>query len=308
MSLYEARDEGVGSGTERDFWRGAFEAVVERLPEPALVVDDAGRITHWNGASEAATNVDASDAIGRVASDVTGAETSLAERAVASGEVVRGDRLRTGTSAGGKRWHTRGVAVPIRDGARVAGAFELSIEPPRGRADDPDAVAALRRAAIGSAESVERSRVDADESRKRLRDAADAVGGIAEALAAAAERVGEGAEGDVDVPFGGPPYRTESVAALVGEAATLVGEASAEAEHLAAADERGVAALDDLIRALDDPDGRDDGREPGVARDVDSNGDGAAGSDGNPDDDRESSEAATEFGEGDWLPGFRRAD
>ncbi|MFC6724574.1 PAS domain-containing protein, partial [Halobium palmae] len=88
MSLYETKGDGMNAaGAERDFWRGAFESVVERLPEPVMVVDSEGRITHWNGASESLTNVDAAEAVGQVASDVTGAESTLAERAVTRGEV-----------------------------------------------------------------------------------------------------------------------------------------------------------------------------------------------------------------------------
>lgn len=297
MSLYETKGSGTNAaGAERDFWRGAFESVVERLPEPVLVVDAEGRITHWNGASESLTNVDAADAVGQVASDVTGAEITLAQRAVARSEVVTSDRIRTGTSAGGKRWHTRDVAVPIHDEGEVVGAFELSVEAPRGRPEeDARSVATLRRTAIESAETVEERRVDVSETQERLRRSADAVEEIGEALANSAAEM-RSSEADVDVQLDDALDRTESAASLVAEAATLVAETAEDADRLADDRERGTAALDDVIRAVDELDRgqRDDAG--------DRNGDRHTDRDGG-----QSTDERADFGEDDWLPGFRRA-
>lgn len=48
----ESEESLAAVRAERDFWRDLFETVVRELPEPALVVDDAGEIAYWNDACE----------------------------------------------------------------------------------------------------------------------------------------------------------------------------------------------------------------------------------------------------------------
>ncbi|MFC6725088.1 PAS domain-containing protein, partial [Halobium palmae] len=103
---------------ERDFWRHQFEQLVERFPEPALVVDGDGRVTHWNEkqadiagrAAEDVVGVPAHDAIG-----TEGVEETLAETLVRTGETIREEQIRSATRDDDETWHVRAAGQPLTD-------------------------------------------------------------------------------------------------------------------------------------------------------------------------------------------------
>ncbi|RLM53673.1 PAS domain-containing protein [Halobellus sp. Atlit-31R] len=114
---------------ERDYWRQLFDGLAAAFPEPVLVVDDDGRLTHWNEAHTSFIGISAEEALGRPAHEVIGTESTtetLAEQVVRTGETVRETEIRSGTDDDGEEWHVRATAIPLSapDGD-VVGAFEV---------------------------------------------------------------------------------------------------------------------------------------------------------------------------------------
>lgn len=117
---------------QRDYWRALFESVIEAFPEPILVCDGEGVLTHWNGVVADLTGIDPERAVGSPARELVGVddgELTIAEQVVERGEPVRATEVRSGTSDAGERWHTRDSAAPLRDqDGNVVGAFEVATE------------------------------------------------------------------------------------------------------------------------------------------------------------------------------------
>lgn len=112
---------------ERDFWRNLFDQLVAEFPEPVLIVNDDGIVTHWNDPHVELSGITQDEAIGKQAIDVLGTEgvdETLAEQIARTGETVREDRIRSGNREDGE-WHIRAAGSPLRapDGD-VVGAFE----------------------------------------------------------------------------------------------------------------------------------------------------------------------------------------
>jgi len=43
-----ADDEYERMRQERDYWKSLFDSVIEQVPEPAVVLNAEGVVTHWN--------------------------------------------------------------------------------------------------------------------------------------------------------------------------------------------------------------------------------------------------------------------
>ena len=140
MSAETAREEAtlataVPSGDskdaikeQRDFWKSLFQSLTEAFPEPLIVVDDDGEITHWNEVGEDFSGIAAEEAIGEPAGEVTGVEETVAEQSVRTAEAISLDEIRSGEGASGKEWHTRDIAVPLRDhNEEIVGGFGLAL-------------------------------------------------------------------------------------------------------------------------------------------------------------------------------------
>ncbi|MFC6723858.1 PAS domain-containing protein, partial [Halobium palmae] len=130
-ALYEPPanvDETERLRHERNFWKHLFEDLVEEFPEPVLVVDDGGSLTHWNAAQEEAMGRGREEVLGKHVYDVIGTESqdeTLAETLVRTGDSIREEEVRSGVDPNGEPWHIRAAGQPLRgpDG-RVVGAFE----------------------------------------------------------------------------------------------------------------------------------------------------------------------------------------
>lgn len=123
----DTEDETEQLRRERDFWKQLFDQLIEEFPEPALVVNSEGIITHWNDPHVELSGTTHKEAIGNQAIDVLGtkgAEETLAEEIARTGETVREDQVRSGATEEGE-WHIRAAGSPLRatDG-EVVGAFE----------------------------------------------------------------------------------------------------------------------------------------------------------------------------------------
>ncbi|ARS91090.1 methyl-accepting chemotaxis protein [Natrarchaeobaculum aegyptiacum] len=112
---------------ERDFWKSLFENLVQDFPEPVLVVDDDGTITHWNDPHVELSGITHEEAIGNKAIDVIGTEgvtETLAEEIARTGESVSEDKIRSNTGDDNE-WHIRAAGAPLRDtDGEPIGAFE----------------------------------------------------------------------------------------------------------------------------------------------------------------------------------------
>src|SRR6056297_2966737 len=118
MSLQTDAD-GLGTGDQdqsAEFWRTAFESLVDGLPEAAFVVDTDGVVTHWNDAVVQLHGMSADEAVGMKAYDVfetKGESETLAERVARTGEPVRESKIRSSDKSDGESSHARALAVPI---------------------------------------------------------------------------------------------------------------------------------------------------------------------------------------------------
>ena len=114
---------------ERDHWRHMFDQLAAEFPEPVIVVDDDGRLTHWNEKQASFVGLPADEALGREAHEVIGTEDvteTLAEEVARTGETIRETEVRTITNTAGEKGHGRAMGVPLTapDGS-VAGSFEV---------------------------------------------------------------------------------------------------------------------------------------------------------------------------------------
>ena len=114
---------------ERDHWRHLFDELAAQFPEPVIIVDDEGRLTHWNREQAQFTDIDAEAALGRPAHEVIGTKNkteTLAETVAETGEPVRESDIRTIPQGNGEEAYARAVGVPLTapDG-ETAGAFEF---------------------------------------------------------------------------------------------------------------------------------------------------------------------------------------
>ena len=67
-----ADDEYERMRQERDYWKSLFDSVIEQVPEPAVVLNAEGVVTHWNGGMASLTGVDPETAVGTHAREVDG--------------------------------------------------------------------------------------------------------------------------------------------------------------------------------------------------------------------------------------------
>ncbi|WP_232701635.1 methyl-accepting chemotaxis protein [Halobacterium wangiae] len=132
VALYDPPDGATETERlrdERDFWKHLFEDLTERFPEPVLVVDDEGHVTHWNNEQADIQNTPAEAVVGEVAHDVVGTDDvteTLAEEVVRTEETVNEDRVRSGVNENGEQWHVSAAALPLYDPeGDVVGSFEM---------------------------------------------------------------------------------------------------------------------------------------------------------------------------------------
>jgi len=116
------------------------DSEVDQLPEPALVLNADGVVTHWNTEAAGLTGVDAATAVGTHAqefADVDDGEelvtaTALREgRSVreTEGRSVRETEGRSGQRPTGDQWHTHDVAGLLYDHeGNIADSFEADTE------------------------------------------------------------------------------------------------------------------------------------------------------------------------------------
>ncbi|WP_144901041.1 methyl-accepting chemotaxis protein [Halobellus captivus] len=114
---------------ERDHWRHMFDQLAAEFPEPVIVVDDDGRLTHWNEEQASFVGLAAEEALGQRAHEVIGTEAvteTLAEKVARTGETIREREVRTITNTAGEKGHGRAMGVPLSapDGS-VVGSFEV---------------------------------------------------------------------------------------------------------------------------------------------------------------------------------------
>ncbi|WP_254274439.1 methyl-accepting chemotaxis protein [Haloarcula marina] len=121
-------DEAEQLRAERDHWRHLFDQLVAQFPEPVIVVEDSGRLTHWNEEQAEFIGTPRADALGRPAHEIVGTEAvteTLAEQVARTGEAVRETDIRSGTHDDGSDWHVRATAVPlVAPTGDVVGCFE----------------------------------------------------------------------------------------------------------------------------------------------------------------------------------------
>ena len=114
---------------ERDHWRHMFDQLAAQFPDPVIVVDDDGRLTHWNREQAAFTETDAEAALGRPANEVIGTKNTtetLAETVAETGEAVQASDVRTVPQGDGEEAYVRAVGVPLTaPDDETAGAFEF---------------------------------------------------------------------------------------------------------------------------------------------------------------------------------------
>jgi len=121
VELLDGLDDGSparASGWARD----QLPALIEAAPLPVLAVDEAGRVTHWNGQAEAALGWTAGEIVGRqvLSTLVAPVHGELFERlltAFAAGQVARS----------GNEGHAVRVLARHRDGREIR--LELSLSP-----------------------------------------------------------------------------------------------------------------------------------------------------------------------------------
>ncbi|MFW5978261.1 MAG: PAS domain-containing protein, partial [Halohasta sp.] len=94
-----AGDELEQVRQERDFWKSMFDSLVGGLPEPALVLNAEGVVTHWNSEAVGLTGVDAETAVGthvQEFAEVDDGEERAAATALREGRAVRETEVRAG--------------------------------------------------------------------------------------------------------------------------------------------------------------------------------------------------------------------
>jgi methyl-accepting chemotaxis protein len=253
---------------ERDHWRHLFDQLAAQFPEPVIVVDDDGRLTHWNREQAAFTDTDAEAALGRPAHEVIGTKNkteTLAETVAETGEPVRESDVRTVPQDDGEEAYVRAVGVPLTapDG-ETAGAFEFvhrvtelveqrkSVETVqrRVREDLDGCVSGLERASSQVTRNVETIAEIADAEAEHVRAVDDEIGSLSattEEVAASVETISSQSSETADLAADSE----ESIAELL-ETVERVADASdrmaSDAEDLA---DR-VSEIDDVVTVIDD--------------------------------------------------------
>ncbi|MFW6385404.1 MAG: methyl-accepting chemotaxis protein, partial [Halodesulfurarchaeum sp.] len=131
MSQSSKMEEKTGSAAilpdsaQEDFLRD----IVDRFPEPAFVVDEAGAIQVWNEGMIEFTGYARDEVLGRIAYDVfqTDGETkTLAEKVLERGEPIRESQVRSAIGKDGDVFHTQAKGLPFTDDdGAVVGAVEI---------------------------------------------------------------------------------------------------------------------------------------------------------------------------------------
>ena len=125
----DIRNDAERYRAERDHWRHLFDQLAAEFPEPVIVVDDDGRLTHWNEEQASFVGLPAEQAVGKHAHEVIGTEEvteTLAEEVARTGKTIRETDVRTITNTEGQKGHGRAMGVPLTapDGS-VVGSFEV---------------------------------------------------------------------------------------------------------------------------------------------------------------------------------------
>jgi len=92
LDIPEEASEAEWYRAERDHRRHTFDQLAARFLGPVIVVNDEGRLTHWNCEQAQFTDTDAEVALGRPAYEVIGTETkteTLVETVTETGDAVR---------------------------------------------------------------------------------------------------------------------------------------------------------------------------------------------------------------------------
>ena len=228
---------------ERDHWRSLFESVVERYPEPILVVDADGQLTHWNEETAALTGVSPADAVGESAREIAGVdegESTIAEQVVETESAVRAEEVRSGTSAAGERWHTRDVAAPmLDDDGQVVGAFEIA-------SDVTDL--------IEEREAIERLQAEISgqilENVLELEETAETVTNRSEEIATLATRQSDTTD-DVTAEIGNLTATIEEIASTASEVEGQSSDAVDIASESSAAADSALERMDEITAATE---------------------------------------------------------
>ena len=108
------------------------DSEVDQLPEPALVLNADGVVTHWNTEAAGLTGVDAATAVGTHAqefADVDDGEELVTATALREGRSVRETEGRSGQRPTGDQWHTHDFAGLLYDHeGNIADSFEAATE------------------------------------------------------------------------------------------------------------------------------------------------------------------------------------
>lgn len=228
---------------ERDHWRALFESIVETYPEPILVVDADGTLTHWNEELASITGVDPDDAVGESAREIAGVdegESTIAEQVVEQGEPIRADEVRSGTSAAGERWHTRDVATPMRDAdGNVVGAFEIASDVTE-LVEEREEIERLQRKISGQVL----------ENVVKLEEAAETVANRSEEITALASRQSKTTD-DVTAEIQNLTATIEEIASTASEVASQSSDAVDVATESSTAADSALENMDEITDATE---------------------------------------------------------
>ena len=219
----ESRDEAERLRAERDHWRHLFDQLAAQFPEPVIVVDDDGRLTHWNREQADFIGVDPEEALGRSAHEVVGTEAvteTLAEEVARTGEPVRETEVRSGTHDDGTDWHVRATGVPlVAPDGDVVGAFEY-VSRVTGLVEQRRSMEQVQQKVH---EEIETSVTDLESAAEQVTDNAEEIADIAEQEASSV--------GDIDEEVQTLSAATEEVAASVETISTQSDETEVLAEE-----------------------------------------------------------------------------
>jgi methyl-accepting chemotaxis protein len=236
----EPRDETERLRAERDHWRHLFDQLVALFPEPVIVVDGDGRLTHWNEEQASFIGIDAETALGRPAHEVVGTEEvteTLAEEVARTGEAIRETEVRSGTHDDGTDWHVRATGVPlVAPGGGVVGSFEY-VSRVTDLVEQRKSIEQVQRKV---SEEIETAVADLESAAGQVTDNAEEIADIAETEA--------GNVGDVDQEIQTLSAATEEVASSV----ETISAQSDETEGLAEESERATRDLLETVEAVTD--------------------------------------------------------
>ena len=253
---------------ERDHWRHMFDQLAAAFPEPVIVTDEEGRLTHWNREQEKFTGTDAADALGRPAHETIGTENkteTLAETVARTGEAVRETDVRTIPQHDGDEAHGRAVGVPLTapDG-EVVGAFEFvyrvtelveqrkSVEDVQRQVSEDleGCVSGLERASSQVTDNVETIADIAESEAEHVRAVDDEIGNFSattEEVAASVETISTQSSETAELAADSEESITELLE-TVERVASASDRMASDAEDLA---DR-VAEIDDVVTVIDD--------------------------------------------------------